>query len=201
MIENLLHPIRKLKEWLERFAEKPYAPGALFAFGFIEASLFPLSPDVLLIALGVIHPRKSIFYSFVVIAGSSLGALFGYYIGFMFYGMAGERIIEFFGVQSQFQYLLQQYQLNAWLTLLLAGFTMIPFMVFSLAAGFNATLDPGVLFVGALCGRFIRFVPIGALLFVFGPRVKYYFDHYLGRTLLVIGAITVVIIIAGRVLF
>jgi membrane protein YqaA with SNARE-associated domain len=201
VIEKVLHPIRKLKAWLERFAEKPYAVVALFLFGFVEASLFPLSPDVLLIALGVSNPRKSLFYSLIVVAGSSLGAILGYYVGYMFYGAVGDRIIGFVGVQHQFQYLLQQYRVNAWLTLLLAGFTMIPFMVFSMAAGFNATLDPAVLFLGALCGRLIRFVPIGVLLLVFGPRVKYYFDHYLGRTMLVIGAFVIAMLILGKSLF
>ena len=200
-MNDKLYPVRKLKAWLERFAEKPYATLALFAFGFIEASLFPLSPDVLLIALGVSNPRKSLFYSLVVVAGSSLGALVGYYVGYLFYGAVGDRIIGFVGVQQQFQYLLQQYKVNAWLTLLVAGFTMIPFMVFSMAAGFNATLDPGVLFLGALCGRLIRFVPIGVLLMVFGPRVKYYFDQYLGRTMLVIGALIIVMLILGKSFF
>lgn len=201
MIERLLHPIRQLKAWLERFAEKPYAAVVLFACGFVEASLFPLSPDVLLIALGVTNPRKSVVYSLVVVAGSSLGAILGYYVGLVFYDAAGRHIIEFFGFQSQFQYLLRQYQLNAWLTLLVAGFTMIPFMIFSLAAGFNATLNPGILFAGALLGRLIRFVPIGVLLLMFGPRVKYYFDHYLGRTVLVIGAIMVGLLILGKTFF
>ncbi len=201
MNEKFLYPARKLKAWLERFAEKPYAAVALFAFGFIEASLFPLSPDVLLIALGVSNPRKSLFYSLIVVAGSSLGALLGYYVGYMFYAAVGDRIIGFAGLQHQFQYLLQQYRVNAWLTLLVAGFTMIPFMVFSLAAGFNATLDPGVLFLGALCGRLIRFVPIGVLLMVFGQRVKYYFDQYLGRTMLVIAVFIIAMLILGKSLF
>lgn len=201
MIEKLLHPIRRFKRWLERFAEKPYAAAALFACGFLEASLFPLSPDVLLIALGVSNPKKSLFYSFVVVAGSSVGALVGYYVGLMLYDAAGRYIVEFLGLRTQFQYLLRQYQLNAWLTLLIAGFTMIPFMVFSLAAGFNATLSPGVLFIGALFGRLIRFVPIGLLLLMFGPRVKFYFDHYLGRTVLTIGAIIVGLFFLGKALF
>ena len=201
MIERLLHPVRKLKAWLERFAQKPYAAGVLFMCGFLEASLVPLSPDVLLIALGVSNPRKSLFYSIIVVAGSALGALVGYYVGLLFYDVAGRHLVEVLGLQSQFQYLLGQYRLNALLTLLVAGFTMIPFMVFSLAAGFNATLTPGVLLFGALCGRIIRFVPIGILLLMFGPRVKYYFDHYLGRAVLVIGAVIVGLLFLGKHLF
>ncbi len=201
MKETLLNPVRRFKAWLERFAEKPYATFALFVCGFVEASLFPLSPDVLLIALGVSNPRKSIFYSLIVVAGSSIGALAGYYVGYALYDAVGYRIIEFFGAGSQFQVLLQEYRVNAWLALLLAGFTMIPFMIFTMAAGFNATIDPMTLFFAALCGRLIRFVPIGILLYTFGPRVKYYFDHYLGRAVLVIGAVMLLFFVMSKSLF
>jgi membrane protein YqaA with SNARE-associated domain len=199
--EKLLHPLRVLKSWLEGFAEKRYAAFALFLCGFIEASLFPLSPDVLLIALGVSNPRKSLWYSLIVVAGSSVGALMGYYVGYALYDAVGNRIVEFLGVGNQFHLLLDEYRVNAWLALLLAGFTMIPFMVFSMAAGFNATVDPATVFLAALCGRVIRFVPLGILLHVFGSRAKHYFDHFLGRTVLALGLVVILLFIAARYLF
>jgi membrane protein YqaA with SNARE-associated domain len=190
-----------LKAWLEGFADRPHAVFALFICGAIEASCFPLSPDVLLIAIGVANPRKSIIYSLLVVAGSSMGAVLGYYIGQAFYGTVGSYIVDFFGAGNQFQLLLQEYSLNAWVVLLLAGFTPIPFMVFTMAAGFNGSVDLATLFFGALCGRLIRFVPIGILLYTVGPKVKYYFDHYLGRTVLAISlGLVLFFIISKRVL-
>jgi len=199
--EVLLHPIRRLKSWLEGFAEKPYAAIALFGCGFVEASVFPLAPDVLLIALGVTKPRKSIFYSLVAVAGSSVGALVGYYVGNLLFDLVGSRLLEFFGAGQQFRLLLQEYSVNAWLVLFLAGFTAIPFMVFTMAAGFNGTIDPATLFFAALCGRLIRFVPIGILLYVIGPKVKYFFDRYLGRTVVAIGLLFILFIVVARYFF
>lgn len=198
MSDAILNSLRRFKEWIERLARKPYASFALFAFGFVEASLLPLSPDVLLIALGVVNPRKSVWYSLLVVAGSSVGALLGYYVGYAFYSAVGVHVVEFFGAEDQFRMLLLEYRTNAWLTLLLAGFTMIPFMVFTMAAGFNATLDPTTLFFAALCGRAVRFVPIGVLLYIFGPKVKEYFDQYLGRTILVIGVLVITLFLTSK---
>ena len=201
MKEKLLHPIRKLKSWVEGFAGRPHAVFALFACGFVEASVIPLPVDVLLIALGVAKPRTAIFYSVLAAGGSLAGSLLGYLIGSVLYDAVGSRIIEFFGAGDQFGSLLYQYRSNAWLVLLLAGFTPIPFMVFAMAAGFNSTVDPATLFLGALCGRVLRFVPIGILLFIFGPTVKEQFDHYLGRTLLVLGLVLLLSLIVSRNLF
>lgn len=200
MRPEVLHPIRKLKSWLEQFAEKPYAAVVLFLCGFIEASLIPLSPDVLLIALAVSKPRRSLWYSLIVVAGSSLGALLGYYVGYALYDAVGNRMIEFLGVGNQVQLLLQEYRVNAWLTLMLAGYTMIPFMVFTIAAGLNATVDPATLFLAAACGRVIRFVPLGILLQVYGSKVKHYLDHFLGRTVFALGLVIVLFFIVARYL-
>ncbi|MBM2841110.1 MAG: phoA [Bacteroidetes bacterium] len=181
-----LNPIRRINGWLEGFADSRYSAFALFICGAMEASVFPLSPDILLIALGIARPRKSITYSMLVVAGSSAGALLGYYIGQAFYDTVGSGIVDFLRVGDQFQSILREYRLNAWLVLFLAGFVPIPFMVFTIAAGFNGSVDPATLFFGALCGRLIRFLPIGVLLSMLGPKVKYYLDRYLGRTMLAV---------------
>ena len=198
MKEALLHPFHKLKSWLESFANKPHALVALFSFGFIEASFFPLSPDVLLVALGVTKPRRAVYYSLLVVAGSTAGAFLGYYIGYALYESIGSGIVQFLGVESKFQSLLTEYRLNAWIALLFAGFTSIPFMVFTIAAGCNATVEPLTLLLAALCGRLIRFVPLGGLLYLFGPRVKSYFDRYFGRTILILGLVVIMMLIAAE---
>ncbi|MEK9136159.1 MAG: hypothetical protein AAB393_03475 [Bacteroidota bacterium] len=195
MKETVLHPIRRIKSWLEGLADRPHALAALFACGFIEASVFPLPPDVPLISLGVVNPRKSLLYALVVVAGSAMGSLLGYYIGYALYGGIGQQMLEYVGATEQVRSLLDEYRVNAWLTLLLAGFTPIPFMAFTIAAGSNAALDPVTLFLGALCGRLLRFIPVGILLHLFGPKVKDYFERYLERTILIIGFLIILFIV------
>ena len=194
MTSKLLNPVRKVTLWLEGFAGKPHAAIALFSCAFIEASVFPLPPDVLLIALGVTRPRRSILYSLLVVCGSSMGALLGYYLGYAVFDAVGSRLMNVSGAGGRFESLLSGYHTNAWLVLFLAGFTSIPFMVFTVAAGFNSTVDLPTLVFGVLCGRIIRFLPIGFLLVFFGARVKYYIDHYLHRFVVIIGLAVILFI-------
>lgn len=193
--------IHRFKAWLEAFALRPHATLALFSCAFVEASFFPLPPDVLLIALGVMRPRKAIFFSLLAVAGSTIGALVGYAIGRTFFDFIGSQLVDSLGVTAEFRAVLSQYQGNAWLVLLLAGFTFIPFMLFTIAAGFNATVAPGTLLVAVLCGRLLRFVPIGVLLRTFGPAVKLYFDRYLERAVLVTGVVVIAFLLLTRLAF
>jgi membrane protein YqaA with SNARE-associated domain len=189
---------RRFQSWMESFAERPYALVILFLCGFVEASFFPLSPDILLIALGVSRPRRALLYAFVVVGGSTLGALLGYAIGYGLYDVAGRSIVESFGARDAFQLLLLKYQANAWMVIGLAGFTAIPFFIFTIAAGFNATVDPATLLLAALIGRTVRFLPLGVLLYFFGPKVQSYFEKYLGRTFLAIGFILILMLLVAR---
>jgi hypothetical protein len=80
-------------------------------------------------------------------------------------------------------------------TLLAAGFTNIPFNVFSLAAGFRNTLDPQTFFLGALAGRVVRFYLLGLLLFLFGPSVRRFVDRYLPAVSLLLLALFAVCLV------
>lgn len=168
-----------LKARIESFAEKPSAEPALFAMAFVEASLVPLPPDILFLALAVARPRLSFRYATVCIAGSVTGAMAGYMLGAFLFDAAGERLLAALGLTAQFALVLRMYHDNAWTTLLLAGFTNIPFSVFTIAAGFRRTLDPMTLFLGALAGRAVRFYLLGLLLTLFGPAVRRFIDRYL----------------------
>jgi membrane protein YqaA with SNARE-associated domain len=192
-ISELLH---RVKDWVEGFAQRPNALWALFAIAFIESSFFPIPPDVLLIALAVANPRKSFLYAGVCTAGSVCGAFLGYYIGYAFYETIGFPILDFYGVADQFQTVLDKFRENAWLTIFVAGFTPIPYKVFTIAAGFKETIDLTTLGLASLVGRGARFFVVGGLLYLFGPKMKEYIDKYLERLTLVLG----VLFIAGILL-
>lgn len=192
MIQKLIDWLRSLKEWVERFAQKPYALWALFWIAFVEASFFPIPPDVLLIALGVATPRKSFIYAFVATAGSVCGAYLGYFIGYALFETIGKPILSFYGVSEQFESVLMRYNENGILALFIAGFTPIPYKVFTIAAGFNSTLSLWTLTVGSLIGRASRFFLVGALLFFFGASVKVFLDKYFDKLSLAFVALFIV---------
>jgi membrane protein YqaA with SNARE-associated domain len=168
-----------LRERIESFARHPLALPVLFLIAMIEASLLPIPPDVLFVALAVSRPRSSFLFATVCIAGSVTGAMLGYFIGARMFDLLGEPIIGVVGSGDRFDAVLRMYRDNPWTTLIAAGFTSIPFAVFTIAAGFRRTLDPGTLFLGALAGRVVRFYLLGLLLYLFGPVVKQWIERYL----------------------
>ena len=187
-----------LKAWVEGFAGKPHAGAWLFLIAFVESSLLPIPPDVLLIALCVANPRSSFRFAAICTAGSAAGALLGYSIGYAFFDTIGTRIVTFYGMSDQFNTVLQKYSENAWVTIILAGFTPIPFSVFTIAAGFNLTISPLTFGLASLVGRSLRFLTVGGLLHVFGPRVKEHLDRHLTQLMLIIGVLVVAAILAVR---
>ncbi|MEO8167343.1 MAG: DedA family protein [bacterium] len=188
----------KIKNWFERFAHNPFASPVLFALAFIESSLFPIAPDFLFIPLSVIRPRRALLYAAICVAGSTLGALAGYYIGFGLFEMLGEKTLAFFGWTEVFQTVLANYRANAWSTLLLAGFTPIPFQVFALAAGFRQTIDIGTFALAVLAGRSLRFFFLGGLLFLFGERIKKLLDKHMGWVTAAVLILIILWMLAGR---
>ena len=190
----------RLKSWVERVAQKPYASAALFAVAFVESSSFPIPPDVLLIALGVSRPRRSLVYAAVCTAGSIGGAFLGYYIGYALFESVGQRLVDLYGFHDNFDHVLRLYHDNAWTAIILAGFTPIPFMVFTIAAGFKETIALQSLALACLVGRSTRFFLVGGLLYVFGPRIKEYLDAHLQGLTLAMGVLFLLGILAVKYL-
>jgi membrane protein YqaA with SNARE-associated domain len=187
----------RVKERIESFAAKPYAEWVLFGMAFIEASLFPLPPDILFLALAVSRSGASFRYATVCIIGSTAGAMLGYILGALLFDLLGARILGGLGLATQLGTVLQMYHDHAWVTLLLAGFTNLPFNLFTIAAGFRNTLDPATLFFGALAGRAIRFYLLAVLLTLFGPSVKRLLDRYFP----VVSFVFLVLFVGALILF
>jgi membrane protein YqaA with SNARE-associated domain len=169
--------LRKLKAWVEGFAQKPGALWALFLIAFAESSFFPIPPDVLLIAIAVLVPKQSFRYALICSIGSVLGGMLGYLIGHGFYDAVGARIIEFYGLTSAYEKVRVMYENNAFAAIAIAGFTPIPYKVFTIAAGvFNVSF--GILVAASALGRSGRFFLVAGLIYVFGPKVQVFIDKY-----------------------
>ncbi|MBI2523371.1 DedA family protein [Candidatus Woesearchaeota archaeon] len=169
--------IRKLYEWVLSWAHKKYSPFALFILAFTESSFFPIPPDVLQMALSVSKPKKSFFFALISSIGSVLGGIFGYFIGFFLFDSVGKLIIDALGYQSQFDAVGNLYKSYAFLAILTAAFTPIPYKVFTIAAGFwQVGLFP--LITASIIGRSARFFLVATLFYFFGPKIKEFIDKY-----------------------
>ncbi len=139
----------------------------------------------MLIILAISYPKRSLYYSTICTIGSVLGAYLGYLIGYVFYDTVGIKIIQFYGVENQINYVLDKYQENGFIAILTAAFTPIPYKVFTILAGFNKTIDLFTLTIASLIGRAGRFFLVGGLIYFIGPEVKTFIDKYLDKLTIV----------------
>jgi len=193
--------LKRLKAWVEAFAEKPYALTALFVLAFVEASFFPVPPDVLLIALAVSQPKRSFRYATICTIGSVMGAFLGYYIGYAFFETMAKPILNFYHAMGSFQVVLDKYRENAFTAIVIAGFTPIPYKVFTIAAGFDRTVSLATLALASLVGRSGRFFLVAWLISMFGPTVKTYIDRYFDLLSLVLILLLILGFVAIRWVF
>jgi len=171
------NPLKRLYNWVLSWAHSKYSTVALAILAFAESSFFPVPPDVLQIALSLSKPKKSFFYAFISGAFSVLGGILGYFIGLMLYESVGKIIIESLGYQQAFLQVGEMYKNNAFLAILAAAFTPIPYKVFTIAAGvWKVGLLP--LMMASLVGRFARFFIVATLIYIFGEKVKTFIDKY-----------------------
>jgi membrane protein YqaA with SNARE-associated domain len=169
--------LRRLYDWVLRWAETPYGTWALFFLAFCESSFFPIPPDVLLIALSLALPRKALKYALVCSAGSLLGGCFGYFIGWQFMATLGDPIIRFYGLTEKFEYIRALYrQYDAW-AVGIAGLTPIPYKVFTITAG-AFRINFIVFLIASAVSRSARFFAVAGLIYLFGPKIQPFIDRY-----------------------
>ena len=184
--------LRKTYNWVLQWAETPYGIPALFLLAFTESSFFPIPPDVLLIALAMGMPQKAFRYAWICTAGSVLGGMFGFFIGLKFFSLVGIKILELYGVMDKFA-LVQSYYLtyDVWFVGI-AGFTPIPYKVFTIAAGvFRMNFFKFVIVSAATRGA--RFFIVSALFWKFGQRIRVFIDRYFN----LLTILFVIILVAG----
>ena len=171
--------LRNLYDWVLSFSESPYGTIALFLIAVAESSFFPVPPDVLLLALCVGSPHRAFWFALVTTAGSLLGAAVGYLLGLEFYELIGRRIIEFYGAEDRYTRVAELYQEWDAIAVGIAGFTPIPYKVFTIAAGVFR-IDFLVFMIASLLSRSARFFLVAALIWRFGKPIRDFIDRYLG---------------------
>ena len=163
--------IKKLYNWTISLASHPFAIGFLAVIAFLESSIFPIPPDVLLIALVLASRDKAWIMASVCTVFSVIGGLFGYIIGFFLFTSIGDPILEFYGYQDHFsRFKSFNNDWCAWIVLA-GGFTPIPYKVITIASG-AVHLNLITFLVASIVSRGMRFFLVSALLWYFGPPVR-----------------------------
>ncbi len=197
--------IRRLYDWVLSWADSPYGMQALFVLALVESVFFPVPPDALLIAL-VLGSRSRAFYLALACAvGSLIGGAAGYGLGyFLWLGTGGEftsLATFFFGTipgfsQELYHELGHRFETWGFEIIFVAGFTPIPYKVFTVSAG-AFDVDFLRFMFASVVARSARFFAVAALIWWFGEPIRQFIDRYfnllaIAFTILLVGGFVVV---------
>jgi membrane protein YqaA with SNARE-associated domain len=186
--------LRRLYDWMMRLAANDKAPHALFGISFVESSIFPIPPDVMLIPMVLANRAKAWTYATVCTVGSVIGGVAGYAIGYYLFELIGEPIVRLYGYGQKFQDTADLF--NAWgvWILIAKGWTPFPYKVLTIAAGlFKMGIVPFIL--ASIVARAMRFYLVAGLLFWFGPPIR----EFIERRLSLVTTLFLVLLVGGFV--
>ncbi len=192
-------PLRRLYRWTLGWADHPSALWALFAIAFVESSCFPIPPDVLLIPLCFGMPRAGWRFASICTAGSVIGGIAGYGIGLLLTDV-GRNLILTFSSQHTLEVVQDQIQRNTFLYIAIAGFTPIPYKVFTIAAGMFHVSFP-VFVAASVVSRGARFFLEAGGVRLFGERARGFLEKRFEMATLVVAALGIGGFLAVKYLF
>ena len=171
--------LRCLYDWTMGLAGHRHATRVLAAVSFIESSVFPIPPDIMLIPMVLADRAKAFRIALVCTLASVLGGLLGYAIGVFLFEEVGQPMLEFYGYGPKFDVFQAKYNdWGAW-AVFIAGVTPFPYKVITILSGVTS-LNLAVFFVASVAARGLRFFIVAALLWKFGTPIRDFIEKYLG---------------------
>jgi membrane protein YqaA with SNARE-associated domain len=181
---------RRVYDWTLTLAEKRTAGGWLAAISFAEASFFPIPPDVLLIPLCLGALRKALKFALICSIASVLGGAAGYAIGAFGWETVQDIFYKYVPgfTEEKFRHLTSWYTEWGWPLVFLAGFSPIPYKIFTIASGVLGMAFPQFLLASAV-SRSARFFIVAVLIAKFGEPMKVFIDKHFNKLALAFGAL------------
>lgn len=187
--------IQGLYDWTMRQAESRYALWILALVAFVESSVFPIPPDILLIPMIIAARNRAWLIAGICMIASVTGGMLGYAIGALLFDTVGQPVLSFYGMEAKFETFRQTYNdWGAW-AVLVAGVTPFPYKVITILSGATSLSLP-VFIIASVIARGLRFFVLAALLYWFGPPIRAFIERRLGLMF----TLFVVILIGGFVL-
>tara|TARA_R110002124_G_scaffold51390_5_gene148782 strand:+ start:48533 stop:49111 length:579 start_codon:yes stop_codon:yes gene_type:complete len=171
--------IRNLYDWVLRLADHPNALWFLAIIAFIESSVFPIPPDVLMIPMIIARPSRAWLIAGVALVASVLGGLLGYSIGALAFDTLGQPILAMLGkADAMAEFNTRFNDLGFW-AVLGAGITPFPFKVITIMSGWTG-MPLGTFIITSILARGIRFFVVAGLLWQFGAPIRDFIERRLG---------------------
>jgi len=170
----------------------------LAIIAFAESSFFPIPPDIMIVPMVIAKKNDYLKIFLIATFSSAVGGLLGYFIGFVFLDLA-MNVIEFYGYEEKVINLKDNlssgnnfiYFLG---TLFLAGFTPLPFKVFTITSGMIG-FNIFIFFAVCLLSRALRFFVVSYLSFKFGDTFSEFMEKDAAKWFSIVGLVIVAIAI------
>ena len=170
----------------------------LAIIAFAESSFFPIPPDIMIVPMVIAKKNDYLKIFLIATFSSAVGGLLGYFIGFVFLDLA-MNVIEFYGYEEKVINL--KYNLSSGNnfiyflgTLFLAGFTPLPFKVFTITSGMIG-FNIFIFFAVCLVSRALRFFVVSYLSFKFGDTFSEFMEKDAAKWFSIFGLVIVAIAI------
>lgn len=191
--------IKKLYNWVLSWADKPAGPFVLFVISVFETFIFPVPPDVLLIALALGNPKRAFFFAFICALGSAIGGSIGYVIGRWFWEATKDFFLTHLFSQEVFNHVSEVYNRHAFITLYFVGFTPVSDKPFVIGAGVFA-INYFVFLVSYTLSRMTRFYAVALIIRLLGEKARDFIDKYFNALTFIFAILLVVGIIVAKYL-
>ncbi len=183
--------VRALYDWTMGLAASRHATSALAVVSFLESSVFPIPPDVVLAPMVLARPEKAYTYAGICTVASVIGGILGYAIGY-FLSDLGESLLALMGHAGGLETFRQWYaEWGVWV-ILIKGATPIPYKLVTIASGLAAFNFP-VFVIASIATRGVRFFLVAFVLKRYGPAIL----SVVERRLYMTATIVVAAVIAG----
>ncbi|AFO91338.1 DedA family protein [Phaeobacter inhibens] len=184
--------LRALYDRTMALADHPKALWCLAGVAFVESSVFPIPPDVLMIPMILARPSRAWLIALVALVASVAGGLLGYAIGAFFYDSIGQPVLAAMGKADAMEEFNQRFNDFGFWAVLIAGITPFPYKVITIMSGWTGM--PIATFVAtSILARAMRFFIVAGLLWQFGAPIRDFIERRLG----LVFTIFVVLLLGG----
>ncbi|MEM9248438.1 MAG: YqaA family protein [Pseudomonadota bacterium] len=171
--------LRGLYDWTMSLAGHRHALAVLALVSFVESSVFPIPPDVLMIPMILATPHRAFLIAGVCMIASVLGGLAGYGLGYFFYEQIGAPILESLGKGDAMAEFNTRFNDVGFWAVLVAGLTPFPYKVITIMSGWTA-MPLGTFIVTSIVARSMRFFLVAWLLWKYGEPIRDFIERRLG---------------------
>ncbi len=171
--------IRRLYYWTLSLAEHPHALWVLALVAFIESSVFPIPPDIIMIPMILARPSRAFLIAGIALVASVLGGVLGYAIGALAFEALGQPILSALGKADAMAEFSTRFNDFGFWAVLMAGVTPFPYKVITIMSGWTA-MPLGTFILTSILARGLRFFIVAALLWKFGMPIRDFIERRLG---------------------